>query len=787
MNTCSPPSARRPEAQSPPLPGNLRPRKLVLLVALACATLASAQAQTPASAASGEATAQTLQTVVVSGSRSEQLRDDLPFSMDVLNADDLENRQISDIRDVARDLPNVSVTRAPARFTVTGAGNATGRDGNAGFNIRGLGGNRVLMLVDGIRLPRSYINGNNAFGRDTLSLDLLKRIELVRGPSSVLYGSDGLAGLVNFITHEPDDFLTTADGKPKALGGRVAAAWSGDDDGLRLGATVAGRANDAVQWLLSGTVHRASGLDNMGSNDAANVDRTTPNPQTERGGSLLGKLVLRPDGVQKHVLTLEHVQKDAEFELLSSRVKPPLTAASVVDENAMQALRRDRFTWDARYTLDSAWADQLQTVFSLQDTAAQDNGRTLRNDAGVRIRDTSYNERAWQASVQAGKTYPLSAQWSQKLTYGLDHATTDVTSWFGGSDPGGKYTPRKYFPDTRDTSTALYAQSEFISERWSITPGLRLEHFALDVISQDGYFSARPGDNLSATPGKSLSGSNASPKLGVLYRATSQWSVFGNYASGFRAPNATQLNGFAENVPGPTGTTFVSLLSNPDLKPETSQNLEFGVRARLARLSLDASVFTGRFNQLIVDKKPLGGTGAAGDPLLFQSVNVADATIRGFEVKSSMDWGRLAGGRVSTPFAYGQTRGTDHASNRPLNSIDPAKLVLGLQYETARWDWRLDATHHAAKTESDLESPYLPKPVNPPRIRQFTVPAATTLDLSSQWRIRKDLRLTASITNLTNRKYWLWSDVQGLAASSAVADAYTQPGRHLNLSVVMNF
>ena len=135
--------------------------------------------------------------MVVSGSRSEQLRDDLPMSMDVLGADELESRQISDIRDMARDLPNVSVTRAPARFTVTGAGNATGRDGNAGFNIRGLGGNRVLMLVDGIRLPRSYLNGNNAFGRDTLSLDLLRRIELVRGPSSVLYGSDGLAGLVN--------------------------------------------------------------------------------------------------------------------------------------------------------------------------------------------------------------------------------------------------------------------------------------------------------------------------------------------------------------------------------------------------------------------------------------------------------------------------------------------------------------------------------------------------------------------------------------------------------------
>ncbi|MBV5333834.1 TonB-dependent receptor plug domain-containing protein, partial [bacterium] len=87
-----------------------------------------------------------------------------------------------------------------ARFSVTGRGNATGADGNAGFTIRGQGGNRVIMLVDGVRLPRSYLNGSNAFGRDTVSLALLKQVEIIRGPSSALYGSDGLAGLVNFIT-----------------------------------------------------------------------------------------------------------------------------------------------------------------------------------------------------------------------------------------------------------------------------------------------------------------------------------------------------------------------------------------------------------------------------------------------------------------------------------------------------------------------------------------------------------------------------------------------------------
>jgi len=69
------------------------------------------------------------------------------------------------------------------------------------------------------------------------------------------------------------------------------------------------------------------------------------------------------------------------------------------------------------------------------------------------------------------------------------------------------------------------------------------------------------------------------------------------------------------------------------------------------------------------------------------------------------------------------------------------------------------------------------------------VPSATTLDLTGQWRIRKDVRLTAGIVNLTDRKYWLWSDVQGLTTANAAtqADAYTQPGRHVNVSLVADF
>lgn len=67
------------------------------------------------------------------------------------------------------------------------------------------------------------------------------------------------------------------------------------------------------------------------------------------------------------------------------------------------------------------------------------------------------------------------------------------------------------------------------------------------------------------------------------------------------------------------------------------------------------------------------------------------------------------------------------------------------------------------------------------------MPIALDDGLSNLWRIRKDLRLTAGVYNLTDEKYWNWSDVQGLAATSAVLDAYTQPGRSVRVSMSADF
>ena len=606
-------------------------------------------------------------------------------------------------------------------------------------------------------------------------------MEIVRGPASALYGSDGMAGMANFITYGPADFLKNADGTAKTLGGRVSAGWSGDDSGHTLAGTVAGHASDSLDWLLTASTHGAHALNTHGTNFEPNVNRTAANPQQDHGNALLGKIVLRPTAGQKHTFTLEHVEKSSDIALLSSRAPLPLTgtasqiAGAIVDESANRNMQRDRFTWDARFDLNAPWADHVQTVMAAQRANSRQVGTSVRNALPLRLRDTRYGERTWQAGLQADKRVK-NGDWAHRLTYGYDYVQSDIANLYTGLNPAPpEKFPLKRFPDTRETTHALYVQDESVWGNWSFTPGLRLDHFALDVTSQAGFYPP------ASEPGKSLSGSALSPKFGLLYRASPVWTVYGQYATGFRAPDAGQVNGYFENM-----AEQVVLIPNADLKPEHSRGVELGARARLDALHVDFAAFSSDYRNLIVDRVQMGGSGTAADPRIFQTINIDQARIHGFELKGAMDWGRvslLGGTRLSTPFSYGQARGANRDTGAPLNSVEPAQLALGLQLDTAPWTLRFDLRRHAAKNASDIDSSAAVKAP----ATQFTIPAATTLDVALQWRLRKDMRLNLAVRNLTDRKYWLWSDVQGLAANATTNDAYTQPGRSGFVSLVVDF
>ena len=753
-------------------------RILSLSVALACAHVGLAQAQAGAHA--------TLPQVVISATQNNLLADDLPLTADVIEGDKLGEQQTHTLRQALQDLPNVAVRSTPARVGVGAAGNAFARDGNMGINIRGLGGNRVLMTVDGVRMPRSYVSRSAMFDREYLSLELFKRVELIRGPASAQYGGDGMAGVVNFITYDPQDFLKSAEGAaPKAVGGRVGLGWSEDDHGFVETGTVAGKASDQLQWMLTATARQSHALDNMGANAAANNTRTRPDPTDNRDAAVLGKIVWKPDARQRHVFTLEHTQKASDVDMLSSRGADGRTGNTILREYTDLAVKRSRLAWDGRFGVNTDWADHLRVVVSAQQSSSHRVGDSFVQKTTPpigpvvhRIRDNRYEEETWQLGLQADKVL-RSGDWAHRIVYGLDHVRSRISNLYTGQmpvDPAETF-PLKRFPDTREANTGVYLQDESVSGDWTVTPGLRVDHFAIDATGQSAYFPQ---------PARSLSGAAVLPKLGVLYRATPVWSVFGQYASGYRAPEPGQLNDRFKLKVGPLNNVVIP---NPDLQPERSRGLELGLRGRMEKLQLDLVGFDSRYSNLIDDARLIKQTYTG--PLLtentFQTVNVARARIYGFEFKGGYDWGRVGAGRLRTTFAYGQTRGTDKTTGRPLNSVTPSQLSVGLRYDTAPWSLYADLRHYAAKHHADIDRDAIGNYDDGKKIAQFATPAASTLDVGVQWRVTRAVRLNLALNNLTNRKFWMWPDVYGKAGTDPLLDAYTQPGRNARVSLVVDF
>lgn len=145
------------------------------------------------------------------------------------------------------------------------------RRGNAGVNIRGIDGNRILMMVDGVRLPESYAGGGSngaVSGRDLVETDTLKQADIVKGPYSALYGSDALGGVVNMETYAPRDFVD-AD-KPYHFG--LKYGYRSRDRSHGVTATAAARSENA-EGLLMLTRHQGHESKNRGNVDTADNRR----------------------------------------------------------------------------------------------------------------------------------------------------------------------------------------------------------------------------------------------------------------------------------------------------------------------------------------------------------------------------------------------------------------------------------------------------------------------------------------------------------------------------------
>lgn len=698
--------------------------------------------------------------VQVTATRTERALSDVAATVDVIDREQLDNHLAQNIKDLVRYEPGVSVTSSPARF------------GLGGFRIRGLDGNRVLIQTDGIAMPKAFDIGSFAdANRNFTDLETLKRVEIVRGPASSLYGSDALGGVVAFVTKDPADYLK--DGRNSYVG--LKFGYDGDWQGL-LGSATTAFGGD--HWSGMVNVNHRQGQETQSNGDVRSNDRTrtAANPQDRDGRSVLSKLVYAPSDTQRFKLTVEGNEDSVDTNVLSAIDHTTTTGMKARDHQT-----RARVSF--RHELDDVGmgvADSLSWQVYRQDSETTQRTDENRANRTTRHREFNFDQRVYGLQAVFHKGLETGAV-EHALTYGFDGAWTETRQKRDGYQVlanGAISTtilpdafPVRDFPISRTTELGLYAQDEmrFADGRVSLVPGVRVDHYELRP-EVDGIFGA---DN----PGMAVSGltkTSVSPKLGMVWRFADQWSLFAGYAHGFRSPPYNDVNlGFTNVMFGYTA------IPNPDLKPETSDGLELGVRFIAPAAYVSLSGYYNDYKDFIESQRQVGIN--AQGLIVFQSQNVADADIYGAELKAGVDFGELstalAGWSLNGSVAW--SRGQNKTEDVPLESIDPLRGTLGIAFDRDTWGVELAGTFARRKDR-------LPPAVG--TVVPFAPAGYGVLDLMAHWTVAPGAKLNVGVFNLGDRTYIDYSGITStLATNSTVIDRFTNPGRTVSASLAVSW
>jgi hemoglobin/transferrin/lactoferrin receptor protein len=751
----------------------MRPTLLSLAVCLAMPALAIAQASaaSPYNAPDGAdaAAATELDRIVVTATRTERSLADVPNTVDVIERERMDAQLVRDLKDLFRYEPGITVTEGFGRF------------GIGDVRIRGLGGNRVRIQTDGIAVPDAFAIGSfSSANRNFVDLDTLKRVEVVRGPTSALYGSDALGGTVAFVTRDPSDYLKA--GKDAYVGFKL--GFDGERSGLFGGVTAA---FGSQRWsgLLAAGHRQGRERDNQGTVGGEGAARTRPNPQRSDGRSLLAKLVFAPDAGQRLRLTVEGNEDAVDTVVLTALGFQPMTRATntrvLGDDHQTRARVSLAHEVDA---LGAAFADALDWQVYRQDSqTTQDTLEERTTAAGTRERRErrfNFDQRVHGLQLNLRKALKWGAV-RHDLAYGVDVARTEtrqkrdgrVTNLATGATSNRLLPdvfPVRDFPLSTTTQAGLYLQDEiaFAGGAFRLVPAVRVDRYALEPRVDPIFAEDNPGAAVSA-----LRETSVSPKLGAVWRLAGNWSLFGGYARGFRSPPYNDVNvGFTNLQFGYTA------IPNPDLRPETSDGIELGLRYLGDAAYASLAAYYNRYDDFIESLRFIGFDPKRGPAGLsvFQSQNINEATIRGVELKAGVDLGTLGDAWTgwSLRGAAAWSRGRDKGSGRPLDSVDPPTASLGLAYE--RGDWGAELAGRFAARRDRVSDPAL-----------YQAPGYGVLDLLAHWSFAPGARIDAGVFNLADRRYIAAGDLPQVAATSATLDRYTAPGRHLALSLSVDW
>jgi hemoglobin/transferrin/lactoferrin receptor protein len=605
----------------------------MLSVVLLSATALTAAAQ------EGPVGVTPLDAVTATATRTPEVAGDVAAPVTVVPREEIQRRQPQNLNDLLRDIPGVEADGLP-RSTVMQP------------QIRGLGDDRIVIRLDGAR--QNFSSGHR--GRLFLDPLLLRQVDVLRGPGSLLYGSGALGGVIAFRTVDAADLLRPGEdvtgivsggyqtGNNQWYGSLTSAFRSGPFDGLanvigRTGKNFRDGAGQSIPYSAADTV---TGLAKLG--------------WTVGGGLRLGLSAIG----------------------FGENTTIPSSANTTSTSNiAKRRLRQQQLALSADYAPEgNPWIDARAVAYYTD--VGIDERRVVPNDGRF---DTTHFT-TYGFDVQNSSRIALGAFGRHTLTYGFDVFRDEQEGTRNGA-------PRTGFPKADQTILGLFLQDAIAFGPVTLTLGARFDRYDQSAEGQT-----------------SRSDSRISPKAALAWQVTDWLAPYVAYTEAFRAPALTEL--YATGVHFPLGPgRFNFFVPNPDLRPETAKNKEIGVNLRFRdvlaprdRLRARLSAFQTDFDdfiELVVTNPPPPANGTT------QARNVTRARIRGVEFEAAYESGRWFGSLAASAL-----EGENRSEGGPLSLIPAHKAAVTVGYRFLETGLVLGGRVLAVATQDDKPQPSYP-------------------------------------------------------------------------------
>ncbi len=703
-----------------------------------------------------------VETIVISATRSAREINEIAANITSIDAERVDAIAASDIRDLLRYEPGVTVE-------------GSGRYGLSDINIRGINGDRVLILLDGVPVADGFSFGPNLSARrDFIDIDLIKQVDVIRGPASTLYGSDAIGGVVAFTSKDPRDLVDEGD----SFAGRVKAGFISQSDESFVTAQLAGVSGD-WQWLLNAGYRDQSETETYFDSTSGDVQQNS-NPQSGSTETGLVKLIWTP--TDEHRLTFVGEMFDSGLETNITSDLGTAVSRGVVSNTTLSTgddeRQRERLSVHYEYTPKQGVFNRYtfdaysQSSETLQHTEL---GRTQLSEPPVstfRTRDSHFKQDT--VGVLSQIDFQFKGAIDHYLIAGVEWQETDsealregltIEATSGAVIPEFSVFPARDFPISTLTEYALYVQDEIqlLDGKLLLSPGIRYDKFELEAKPDALFVNANPGVVVS-----DYDDSEMSTKFGAVYSLTPDANIWAQWSEGFRIPPMDDVNvGFTNFRGGYTS------LANPNLRSERVQSIELGWRQSFDNLTLSISAYQNEYEDFIESLAVLGFNPAT-NLLEFQARNIDDVEIKGVDLSVSyqlQDWQlRLASSWQDSE---------DKSTGEELESVLPAQTVVGIQYGQIDQPWRVELVGTYTQDANVIAAADgQPEP--------FIAPSSTLFDLLAHYQVNDNFRINAGVFNITDKQYWYASEVRGRTVDENL-DRFTAPGRNYSINVVYNF